>query len=204
MLFLGPAMEIETEQLLERVIEGNARALRELLVRIRPHSLQVIWDRFARLGHEAEDILDEAESLLFEWSLGRDARERLLRGESLGKLAFRLVWEVVRRRRRDKQRQVDLAGEVVTHVASHSVDPPASGFGIEAIVAVILTLPETHREVLLAEARCQLGEGPPLAEALGVLPGTARSRLKRARAFLLPALAERGLSELMDLETDDG
>jgi len=197
-------METTDDELLEGVLRDDARALRALLARLRPQCLRVLWDRFARLGDSEAEILDEAESLLFEWSRGPGARERLLRGEPLGKLAFRLVWQVARDKLRGRQRHERLSDEVVAAGDSPAVDPPAAGFGVEPILALILALPDTHREVLLAEARCQLGGGPPIAAALAVRPSAARMRLQRARVAFLEALHERGLSELMDLEAGDG
>jgi hypothetical protein len=196
-------MPTDSDQLLEGLLRGDSSSLRELLVRLRPHCLQVLWERFARLGAAEAEILDEAESLLFEWSLGPGARERLLRDEPLSKLAFRLVWEVARQKLREGEHHERLTGEVRASGAEISVDPPAPGFGTEAIVAVLLALPATHGEVLAAEARHQQGLGPPIAEALTVEPVAARVRLTRARAALARALYERGLGELINEETSD-
>jgi DNA-directed RNA polymerase specialized sigma24 family protein len=212
MLFLGPNMASETDELddlIERVLRGDSHALRSLLIRLQPYFVQKIFDRFAHLAAQHSDILDEAESLLFEWSVAPRARELLPKGETLGTLAFRLVSQVARQRSRQQIHDARLAVALRAEAGKASVEPPAAGFGSGAIVALILALPDTHREVLLAEAGSQLGEGPSLAEALGVKPGAARMRLQRARAVLLRALRESGLSELLpelsiDAETADG
>jgi DNA-directed RNA polymerase specialized sigma24 family protein len=201
MLILGPTMASETDKLIDGVLRGDSRALRELLLRLRPHCLQVLWDRFARLGDAETEILDDAESLLFEWSLGADARERLVRGESLKKLAFRLVWQVARDKERGEQRHQRLGNALAGAGDAAGVDPPAPGFGMGVVFTVVLALAETHREVLIAEARCQFGKGPPLEEALGLKPSAARMRLQRARAALVRALRDRGMGELLDEET---
>jgi DNA-directed RNA polymerase specialized sigma24 family protein len=197
-------MATEMDRLLERVLRDDVHALRELLVLLRPHCMQVLWDRFAQLGDAEADILDEAESLLFEWSQGPKARDRLERGDTLGKLAFRLVWQVSRDRLRQAQRQERLIEEVLAEGGVASCDPPAPGLGTAALLAVIAALPETCRDVLEAEVAFQHGNGPPLAEALSVSPGAARVRLTRARAVLNRALREKKLSELIEMETTDG
>jgi DNA-directed RNA polymerase specialized sigma24 family protein len=197
-------MEQNNDQLIEAVRRGDSNSLRELLHRLQPHFVQKIFDRFAHLAEQHSEILDEAESLLFEWSLGPRSRELLPGGESLGTLAFRLVSQVARQRSRQEKRDLRLIGGIQAEGDGGSVEPLAPGFGVEPIVALILALPETHRDVLLAEASCQLGEGPPLAEVLSLRPGAARMRLQRARVVLLDALKRRGLDELIDAETTDG
>ncbi len=196
-------MTTETDKLMEGVLRGDSRALRDLLVRLRTHCTQILWDRFARLGDTEAEILDDTESLLFEWSVGPRARERLPKGETLGALAFRLVSQVTRQKQRQDQRQERLVTDVPSDGDAHA-DPPAAGFGTDGIVAVIEALPEFYRNVLVGEVRFQQGLGPPLDELLSVSRGAARVRLTRARAVLLRALRERGLSELIDPEATDG
>ncbi len=196
-------MAIRTEKLIEGVLRGDSRALREFLLRLRPQCMRVLWERFARLGDAEAELLDEAESLLFEWSVGPDARERLLRGEPLSKLAFRLVWQVARDRLRADQRQERLIAGASAEAEGSSEPPPVASYGLAALQAVILALPATHRDTLVAEARFQQGKGPPPAEALAIEPVAARVRLHRARAVLLRALSERGLGELIDSEVAD-
>jgi DNA-directed RNA polymerase specialized sigma24 family protein len=181
------------DQLIEAVIRRDGRALRELLRRLRPHCRGTLWDRYKTLGSVQADILDEAESLLFEWTLEPRARERFRPGESLGALAFRLVAEVVRQRIRPEQRQAKIAAYLAAESEGDSAPPPEASFGTEAIEEALVALPEAHRRVIVAEVRFQRGEGPPLAEALGVTMGAARVRLHRARTLLFKALVDKGL-----------
>jgi DNA-directed RNA polymerase specialized sigma24 family protein len=185
-------------ELMEGVIRGDAWALRELLPRLRPHSLQALWDHYGYLGGVQAEILDDAESLLFEWSLGPKARTRLPVGESLGALAYRLVAQVARRRTRQRQRQARLESELVASLDFPSHPSPAASFGTGAIEKVIEGLSEAHRSVIVAQVRFQLGEGPPLAEALNTTVGVARVRLCRARAALVPLLIDKGLMDAQE------
>ena len=60
----------------------------------------------------------------------------------------------------------------------------------KAVMSAVRTLPAAEREVLLLVAWEQLTPAEA-AKALGIPPGTARSRLHRARAALRPVLGER-------------
>jgi DNA-directed RNA polymerase specialized sigma24 family protein len=64
-----------------------------------------------------------------------------------------------------------------------------------AIAGIVLALPATHREAIVAKLRFERGEGPELAEALGVDAVTARRRLCRARLVLATALKQNRLIE---------
>jgi DNA-directed RNA polymerase specialized sigma24 family protein len=180
------------DELIEGTIRRDPRALRELLLRLRPLCARKLLDRFGRLRDEQADLLDEAESLLFEWSCSPRARALLPAGEDLGTLAFRLISRVVDLRRRDRERQGRLAAEVTANadVLDTAVDPEV--FGTTRLVAAMESLPDTHRKVLIAELCFQLGDGPPLAEALGANPASARVRLHNARAAMLTALEREG------------
>jgi DNA-directed RNA polymerase specialized sigma24 family protein len=188
-------MSATDEQLIAGTIRGDAEALRELLQKLRPRCKGTLWDRFRTLGRLQADILDEAESLLFEWALAPDARERFRPNESLGALAFRLVHEVVQRRVREERRQARLASAFSAELEESVVPPPEAAYCTEAIEEVIDSLSEEQREVITAEVRFQRREGPPVFEALGITVITARTRLCRARAALYRALVDKGLVE---------
>jgi DNA-directed RNA polymerase specialized sigma24 family protein len=183
------------DQLIADTIRGDSEALRELLQRLRPRCKGTLWDRFHALGHLQADILDEAESLLFEWALAPDAGAQVRSGESLGALAFRLVHEVVRRRAREERRQAQLVSLFSAELDEPAVPPPEAAYGTAAIEEVIDSLSEEQREVISAEVRFQRREGPPVFEALGITVITARTRLCRARAALYRALVDKGLIE---------
>ncbi len=192
-------MSTETDALLEGVLRGDSRALRAFLLQLRPHCVQKLFDRFGYLEAEQAEILDDAESLLFEWSLSVNARRHLPEGESLGKLAFRLLAEVVRRHRRAEKSHARLVRSLTASpVVSQVV--PAPTFETEAIVALIASLPQVHREALTAEVCFQRDGQPRPAEAMGVSEGTARVRLVRARLALVRALKGGPL----DPEASDG
>ena len=181
------------EELIEALIQEDAEALRELLPRLRPCCLRVLRDRYGHLDSAQAEILADAESLLFDWSLGPRARERLPRGESLGALAYRLVAQVARRMSRQRRQQLRLERELAADLDPPSVPPPAPTFGTGAVEAAIAELPENHRQVIVGQARYQLGVGPPLAEVLSTTVESARVRLHKARGVLVGLLGDKGL-----------
>jgi RNA polymerase sigma factor (sigma-70 family) len=61
----------------------------------------------------------------------------------------------------------------------------------KAVASAVRALPAAEREVLLLVAWEQLTPAE-VAKVLGVPPGTARSRLHRARATVRQALSDRG------------
>jgi DNA-directed RNA polymerase specialized sigma24 family protein len=186
-------MDVSNDQLLRGTMRGDGRALRELLRRLRPHTQATLWDRFGNLGGAQAEILDDAESLLFEWSIDPRASELLRARESLGALAFRLVLEVVRRKARAQRRQDRIAAELSQSLDTPSVEPPQPTFGTGAIEETLMALPAVHREVLIAETNFQCGEGPPPAQVLHTSDGAARVRLCRARTVFYRALVDKGL-----------
>jgi DNA-directed RNA polymerase specialized sigma24 family protein len=191
-------MSTEIDTLLDGVLRGDLPSWRSFLAELRPHCIQKLYDRFGYLADAQGEILDDAESLLFDWSIDEQARRRLPRGEALGTLAFRLVSEVVRQRSRREKRHAWLVRALSsTAEVSHE---PSSRFETDAIVAEIAALPAMHREVLEAEVAFQCEGGQRPAQVLGLREGAARMRLNRARAALL--LARR--NEVKKSEVVDG
>jgi hypothetical protein len=192
-----------TDELLDGVIDRNSVCLRQLLRLLRPLCLREIRSKLGRTPPEAADILDEAESLLYEWSVEADPRQHLPRGEALGKLAYRLIHEVLRRRWRQENRHRAIAEGVATGADfPREVAASAAGFGIERIARLILALPKAECEALTIELDHQLGGGPSVAAALSLSPRGAEGRLYRARVKLLHDLHEHGLID-DDLEDPD-
>jgi hypothetical protein len=199
-------MNDATDELLDGVSERNAVCLRRLLALLRPLCLRQLRSRFGREPDDAADLLDEAESLLFEWSVLEDdePRRRLPRGEPLGRLAWRLVSEVLQRRSRQERRHRALAEEVAaTADFARQAEPNEVGFGVERIARLILALPQAECEALTLEVRHQLGGGPSVATALSLGPRAAEGRLYRGRVKLLRALHEQKLID-DDAENPDG
>jgi hypothetical protein len=206
-VLVSSPMNDTTDELLDGVIERNGVCLRQLLALLRPLCLRQVR---ARLGQreppEAADILNETESLLFEWSVDVEPHRRLPRGEPLGKLAWRLVNEVLQRRARQAKRQRALVEAVVTTADfPREAKPDEIGFGVERIARLILALPRADSEALTLELQHQLAGGPTVATALSLVPRAAEGRLYRARVKLLRALHESGLiDEQDDPENPDG
>ena len=193
-----------TDELLDGVIERNSVCLRQLLVLLRPLCLRQLRSRLGREPPDAADILDETESLLFEWAVDNEPRRRLPRGEPLGRLAWRLMNEVLQRRSRHEKRHRALAQEVAaTADFARQAEPNEVGFGVERIARLILALPKAECEALTVEVVHQLGGGPSVATALSLGPRAAEGRLYRARVKLLHALHEQKLID-DDPENPDG
>jgi DNA-directed RNA polymerase specialized sigma24 family protein len=186
---------VSNEQVLDREEWNDPAALRELVQRMRPHCLRTLVERFTQMTPEKRDILDDADSLLFEWSVAPDRRTLLPRGAGLGSVAFRVVSQVVQKRLRAEGRHAAIVQELAREGETVTDGAAAIHFDTEAIAGIVLALPATHREVLVAKLRFERGEGPDLAEALGVDAVTARRRLCRARLVLATALKQNRLIE---------
>ena len=189
-----------TEQLIEGTMARDSGALRELLAQLRPWCAKKLFDRFAHLGDQAAEILDDAESLLFDWSCSPRARELLPPGEPLSTLAFRLVSRVVQQRSRREQRQRNVVQELTALAEAPAAPEAPDRSRVEGIMDVLEALPEPHRTVMLAEVRHQLGEGPPLAELFETTFGAARLRRHKARAVMWRALLEAGLVDAEEID----
>src|SRR5450432_156083 len=163
---MGATMPSTTDQLITGTIRGDRGALRELLAHLRPHCAHKLFAHFGYLRDEQADLLDEAESLLFEWAVSPQAWELLPADESLSKLAFRLLSRVVQERRRQQRRNARLVDEMTAAADVLGTTTESEAFGTEEVVAALESLPEKHREVLLAELQFQIGDGPALDAAL--------------------------------------
>lgn len=118
-----------TDALLDGVIEQNSVCLRQLLTLLRPLCLRHLRSRLGRNPHDAGDILDEGESLLFEWSAHSEPRRLLPRGEPLGRLAWRLMREVLQRRARQERRHREIAASVAA-TADFDREVPRTPLGL--------------------------------------------------------------------------
>lgn len=174
-------VELETDgTLIERSARGRPDAFVEV---VRRHEVAVHGFLARRAGGQvAADLLGEVWVRAFAGRDGydpayADARPWLF---GIARNVLRAHW----RSRRDAptaDRAEDPWDEVIDRLDSAGRAP--------ALVAAIQALPPAERDVLLLVAWEQLTPAQA-ALALGVPPGTARSRLHRARAALRLFLAE--------------
>jgi RNA polymerase sigma factor (sigma-70 family) len=137
----------------------------------------------------ADDVASETFTVAFinrhryDSAAGADARPWL----------FGIAANLARRRRRDERRQ--LAAYRRTWTTEGLCDPieevvdrlDAAGT-VRALASALAAMPARDREVLLLHAWANL-EPTEIARALGLPPGTARSRLHRARNRLRDTIA---------------
>jgi RNA polymerase sigma factor (sigma-70 family) len=153
-----------------------------------------------RVGHElADDLAAEAFTLAFR-------RRHQYRAEHPDAAAwlYGIAGNLLRQHARAEQRRLrayarmvaDPGGPDVGDAVAERVDAAAAGRRAALAVA---DLPAEQREVLLLFAWTDLGYAG-IARALGVAPGTVRSRLHRARQRLRRELGWAAVEELEALQ----
>lgn len=157
--------------------------------RERPEQFRIVFERhyervrryaWARVGAAGEDVAAEAFAVAF----ARRADYDLARSDALPWL-LGIATNLIRHEYRDERRRLrllaTLGGE---RLSGH---PPVDrGRGVAAAVG---RLHRRDREVLVLYAVGELSYAE-IAEALGIAPGTVRSRLHRARRAVQEVLSE--------------
>ncbi|HOU91540.1 MAG TPA: sigma-70 family RNA polymerase sigma factor [Polyangiaceae bacterium] len=150
-----------------------------------------VWRVCRRLGLPAADADDAAQRTL--WT----ALERLdeLRPGSERAFLYRVAWHTVQKARRSgvRRREEPLgAGDA----PADGSDPEAVAAARRALAALDAVLDELEPELRAAFVLFEIEglEKREVADALGIPPGTAASRLRRARAEFLARARRRGLS----------
>jgi len=138
---------------------------------------QALLGYLLRRTEDPEDASDAlADVMLVVWRRlddvppGKDARLWL----------FGVARRVLANTRRSAERRLRLGERLRQEVAGASVPGPDDEHETEAVRAAIRKLPERHREVLLLNAWEGL-KPREIAAVIGVIPATARNRLRRAR-----------------------
>jgi len=176
---IGPYMQTD-KQLLEKVRFGDSRAVDELLAR---HERQVFRFGLRMCGNEedARDVLQEtllaafknvktfrADAQLSTW-LYKIARSFCLKSRRRG------VGEPVRSEALDKPEAAAVpSGEAQPDAQAHAREIGA------LLESAILSLPESHREVLILRDVEGLS-AEEAAQVVGIEVGAVKSRLHRAR-----------------------
>jgi len=174
------------EEILKGFLEGDAEAFRELLIRFQPAFIKKLSLHHAGLWSQRAEILDAAETRLFEWRRKHlQGEQRFHPGESIQGLAWRIAKQEAELEgafvERD-QRIKEWAEE--TRPARQRPQRADDGVRYGELLEHIDALPAEMSEVLTAEAERTEHGGPPLDEALGISAAAARKRLERARREL--------------------
>jgi RNA polymerase sigma-70 factor (ECF subfamily) len=197
----------QTSDLLERIRQGDRRALDELLARHRDDLLSFVAVRFdARLAGRADpsDVVQEAQMevtrrmddflarrpMPFRLWLRKTAYERLL---DLRRHHRRGRRSVLREAALPPQSSLLLARPLLAAGASPSEQAQAREFA-ERVARAVGELEEADQEILLMRH----GERLPFEEIaclLGIKPAAARKRFGRALIRLQQALSVQGLLE---------
>jgi RNA polymerase sigma factor (sigma-70 family) len=174
--------------LIERSVRGRPDAFVEVA---RRHEVAIHAYLARRAGRQAaDDLLAEVWLRAFAARGGYDAGYADARPWLYG-----IARNVLREHWRARSRQS--SGEDPAPIGGTTVDPTDrvierldSAQQAKAVLSAVRTLPAAEREILLLVAWEQLTPAEA-AKVLGVPPGTARSRLHRARATVRQVLSER-------------
>ncbi len=180
-------------ELVGRARDGDVSAYGELVERYREVAFRTAW-LITRSSAEAEDAAQEAFVKAF-YALGR-----FRVGEAFRPWILRIVSNEAKNRRRSTGRRerltVRLAQDRGSGGAAPSPETAALGRELrEALLRAIDRLPERERLVVTYRYLLELTEAET-ATALGVRPGTVKSRLSRGLGHLRQELARD--------ESDDG
>jgi RNA polymerase sigma-70 factor (ECF subfamily) len=175
-------MELPDGELVERARDGDIDAFEALVDRHRRVALRVAY---AVAGDDAEDAVQDA----FVKAYGALGRFRA--GSPFRPWVLRIVGNEARNRRRSAGRRSALALRVADPGDARTESPEDAAVASErrrALAAAVASLDDRDREVIALRWFAELSEAE-MAAALGVRPGTVKSRLARAMSRLRDVLA---------------
>jgi RNA polymerase sigma-70 factor (ECF subfamily) len=175
-------MELPDGELVERARDGDVDAFEALVDRHRRVALRVAY---AVAGDDAEDAVQDA----FVKAYGALGRFRA--GSPFRPWVLRIVGNEARNRRRSAGRRSALALRVADPGDARTESPEDAAVASErrrALAAAVASLDDRDREVIALRWFAELSEAE-MAVALGVRPGTVKSRLARAMSRLRDVLA---------------
>ena len=199
----GPFLDdIDDRRLIEGFLHGDRKLtalfVRLLLDAVRSESLR----RWPALRSRADDIESRAMYLLVKW---RDEGQPLA-DQSIAALAGLLVNRaaVTERKAKRVEKRVKEAAAPDPEPAADTAEDEAVANDLAAkLWGLVAGLQASFQSVLRAQDAAEHG-GPPIAEALGLEPASARKLLQRAREALL-ARAKANRPELARwLDRSDG
>jgi len=168
---------LEDVELVGLAKDGDVSAFGELVDRYRDVAFRTAW-LITRSSAEAEDAAQDAFVKAY-YALGR-----FRRGEAFRPWVLRIVANEARNRRRSSGRHERLALMVERDRGPGDAAPSPEAATLaredrEQLVAALEALPERDRVVVAYRFLLELSEAETAA-ALGVRPGTVKSRLSRA------------------------
>ena len=178
---------LEDAELVELAKGGDVRAYGELVDRYREISFRTAY-LIARNGADAEDATQDAFVKAYY------ALDRFRSAEPFRPWILRIVSNEARNRRRSAGRHERLALRVVDRrgPGDAAPSPDAAAIALETrrtLLAALEALPERDRQVIACRYLLELSEAET-AQALGIRPGTVKSRLSRGLARLRRELPE--------------
>jgi RNA polymerase sigma factor (sigma-70 family) len=183
---------LEDAELVELAKGGDVRAYGELVDRYREISFRTAY-LIARNSADAEDATQDAFVKAYY------ALDRFRTADPFRPWILRIVSNEARNRRRSAGRRERLALRVIERRGPGDAAPSPDAAAIaqetrRTLLAALETLPARDREVIACRYLLELSEAET-AQALGVRPGTVKSRLSRALTRLrreLPSGLEPG------------
>ncbi len=176
---------LEDAELVDLAKDGDVHAYEELVARYQGIAFRVAW-LVARQAGEAEDAVQEAFVKAYL------ALPRFRRGAPFRPWLLRIVTNEARNRARSTRRREGLAlRAAATAPGDAAPSPEAAALArdeAEALAVAVGRLREPDRLVIAYRYLFDLSE-IETADALGVRPGTVKSRLSRALARLRTELA---------------
>jgi len=179
---------LEDVELVERAQGGDVAAYGELVERYREVAFRTAW-LITRSSADAEDAAQDAFVKAF-YALGR-----FRSGEAFRPWILRIVSNEARNRRRSAGRRQHLALRAERERGPGDAAPSPEAATVaredrERLLAALERLPERDRLVIAHRYLLELSEAET-AEALGVRPGTVKSRLSRALERLRASMEVR-------------
>ena len=185
-------MVAEHDLMLVRRAKAGDRAAFDELVRRHQDRVFAVARGVVRSPEDAEDVAQETFIAVLR-HLGT-FQEGSLFTTWLHRITLRKAYDHVRRRVPDP---VDAAGIAVGALAARDHDPQATGLARGDLLEAIAALDQGFRDAVLLVDVAGLGV-EEAAAALGVAPGTVKSRVFRARATLAQRLGTLGHGSTSD------
>src|SRR5262245_58188817 len=186
---------LDDVELVGRARDGDVSAYGELVERYREVAFRTAW-LITRSSADAEDAAQEAFVKAF-YALGR-----FRVGEAFRPWILRIVSNEAKNRRRSLGRRERLTVRLAQDrgAGDAAPSPEAATLGREdreALLQALDGLPERERLVVTHRYLLELSEAET-ARALGIRPGTVKSRLSRGLGRLRAAMANPGAEERGD------
>lgn len=179
---------LEDAELVELARDGDIPAYEELVARYQGIAYRVAW-LVTRQAGEAEDAVQEAFVKAYY------ALPKFRRGAPFRPWLLRIAANEARNRVRSSRRREGLAlRAAVADPGGAALSPEAAALEREEALALMRALErlrEPDRLVIAYRYLCELSE-TEMADALGVRPGTVKSRLSRALGRLRTELEASG------------